>query len=578
MKTRRKNEVRPQLEAVEDRCLLSLAVLEIQNNSTYNITFDFRWSSSSAWSQYTEGPGQGRNFWTGYSNSLSPQVIYDTSSYSGSQTTVFLAQGYNAWSGNGTPPSSAASQYEFLNTWTGVELYYAGGATTPTPNPSPPSSDAVLEVQNNTSYNISFDFRWNASSSWTLYTEGPGQDEIFWTSYSSSLAPQALYDATTSAGSQLTVSLAQGYGEWTGNGTPPASAATQYEFLNTTTGVKLYYGGSAPNPNPNPSPNPSPSPTPNPNPSPNPNAQDSTNWSGYVAATNFSNPKANSVTEVSGTWNVPTVTGPSGGTTYSSVWVGIDGYGGSTVEQVGTEEDMINGSPVYDAWWEMYSSGKGQPEQVITGMTIDPGDSITATVQYITSGTHAGQYFLSIVNNSRANDSFSTYQSSTQLQSPQPVRNCAEWIVEAPTVGGSIATVANFGSVTFTNATAVINGVSGGINSTSWSSLALNIASGGTTYDKTSVLSSSGESFTVSYNSAIGAQERSGTTVVAKTRGKLSGAKIQPGGLRNRKAGVEQIGALVSDDHSTPYFRSFWRSVERWMPSIEAALARLPRH
>ena len=161
--------------------------------------------------------------------------------------------------------------------------------------------------------------------------------------------------------------------------------------------------------------------------------------------------------------------------------MGIDGYSDTTVEQIGTEQDVVNGSAVYDAWWEMYSSGKGQPEQIITGMTIKPGDSITASVQYITSGTYAGDFELSIVDNSRANDSFTTYESSSQTQSPLAQRTSAEWIVEAPTVGGSIAAVADFGSVTFTNASATINGVSGPINASSWQSQAINMGSRATT-------------------------------------------------------------------------------------------------
>ena len=64
------------------------------------------------------------------------------------------------------------------------------------------------------------------------------------------------------------------------------------------------------------------------------------------------------------------------------------------MEQIGTEEDVVNGVTEYAAWWEMYSSGKGQPEQVITGMTIKPGDSISASVKYITSGTYAGDFLL----------------------------------------------------------------------------------------------------------------------------------------------------------------------------------------
>src|SRR5262249_49358771 len=63
----------------------------------------------------------------------------------------------------------------------------------------------------------------------------------------------------------------------------------------------------------------------------------SLNWSGYAAETNLSAPASNAVTQVSGSWNVPTVTGRTNA--YSSVWVGIDGYSSSSVEQLGTEQD-----------------------------------------------------------------------------------------------------------------------------------------------------------------------------------------------------------------------------------------------
>ena len=267
-----------------------------------------------------------------------------------------------------------------------------------------------------------------------------------------------------------------------------------------------------------------------------------------MAATSISQPKANSVTKVSGSWVVPTVTGPSTGSYYSSVWVGIDGYSNTTVEQVGTEEDWVNGRPVYGAWWEMYSSGKGQPEQVITSMNVMPGDSITASVQYITSGAHAGQFYLSIVDNSRVNDAFSIYASSSQYQSPLAQRSCAEWIVEATSVGGSIATVPNFGSVTFTNATAVINGVSGPINAASWQSQALNIGSNGVTYDTTSVLTNSGTSFVVTYNPSAGAAVRAGTNAAAVGTALRSGKTIAGPVLR----GSAWTGASVVSGFSTP--------------------------
>ena len=209
------------------------------------------------------------------------------------------------------------------------------------------------------------------------------------------------------------------------------------------------------------------------------------------------------MTSVSGSWTVPSVQGSNG---YSSVWVGIDGYGNQTVEQVGTEQEIVNGSPVYYAWYEMYSTGAQQPEQIIRPMTISPGDSITAQVQYLSAGPNAGQFQLSITDTSRANDSFTTFQTSAQTQNPLAQRNCAEWIVEAPTTNGSIDPLVNFGAVAFSNCQATINNTSGPIIAPGWQSYQVNIVSGGIAQDSTSNLVNQGNasSFTVSYGSASG--------------------------------------------------------------------------
>ena len=476
MKSYRTKRIRPTVDGLESRELLSLAVVEVLNNSSYNVNFDFRWSPSSSWTAYSEKPGAGQIFWNSYSTSYQPQVLYNTTTSSGSQTTVNLSQGYTQWYGSGTPPASAATLYDFQNTSTGIQLYYSPpAAVTPT--------DAVVEVTNNSTYNLTFDLRWTPTSAWTVYSLAPKASHVYSTAYSTGLSPQIYYNTTTASNSGYTVNLSQEFGQWTGYGTPPASSAAQYVYQNTATGVTLYYGGSGPPSSPTAASNPSTSP----------------NWSGYVAETNLNAPASNSVSAVYGTWQVPTVTGPSRGTVDSSVWVGIDGYGGSTVEQTGTEEIVVNGVPTYRAWWEMYSSITKQSEQIITGMTISPGDTITAAVQYIASGSYAGMFMLSINDSSHPNDSFTTYQQSSQTQNPQAQRSSAEWIVEAPGISGSISSVANFGRVNFSNASAVINGVSGPINSPSWQSTAVNLVQNTKTVGSTSILANSGESFTVVY-------------------------------------------------------------------------------
>ena len=96
---------------------------------------------------------------------------------------------------------------------------------------------------------------------------------------------------------------------------------------------------------------------------------------------------------------------------------------------------------------------------------------------------------------------FSKYVTSSQYQSPLAQQRCAEWIVEGPTVVASIAQLADFGSVTFTQASAVINGISGPINGAKWQSAAIDMSSGGVVQATTSALADSGTSFVVTYNS-----------------------------------------------------------------------------
>ena len=151
--TRRTREFRPRLTDLEDRRLLSVAVVEVGNQSSYNITASYRWSSTSSWTTFTESPGQGMLFWTNNTGNLTPQVRYNTTSQSSSQTTYTLAQGYGVWTGTGTPPVSAAQNYQFQNTTTGVQISYVSNAapSAPTLSASASSSTQATLSWNNVS-------------------------------------------------------------------------------------------------------------------------------------------------------------------------------------------------------------------------------------------------------------------------------------------------------------------------------------------------------------------------------------------------------------------------------------------
>jgi hypothetical protein len=164
----------------------------------------------------------------------------------------------------------------------------------------------------------------------------------------------------------------------------------------------------------------------------------SSNWSGYALS-------SGTYTQVTAAWTVPTVS-PSHGSTYSSSWVGIDGFNNSDLIQTGTEQDYYQGSAHYDAWWEILPAA----ETVITGDPVSPGDQMSASIVKNASGT----WTITIADATQG-WTFSTTQTYSGPGSS------AEWIQEAPTIGGHVATLANYGLATFNPGTA--NGINPGL-------------------------------------------------------------------------------------------------------------------
>jgi hypothetical protein len=153
----------------------------------------------------------------------------------------------------------------------------------------------------------------------------------------------------------------------------------------------------------------------------------STNWSGYALTG-----AKGSVTDVKGSWRVPTVDCGAIRSAYASFWVGIDGYSSNTVEQIGTDSDCQSGSPVYYAWFEFYP----HLSFTINTITVQPGDIISAEVK---AGSQ-GQFTVLIQDGAQA---FST---TTKMKSAD--QSSAEWVIEAPYSGG-VLPLADFSSISF---------------------------------------------------------------------------------------------------------------------------------
>lgn len=198
----------------------------------------------------------------------------------------------------------------------------------------------------------------------------------------------------------------------------------------------------------------------------------STNWSGYSALNG-------NATDVKGSWIVPSLTCDPNQNTYSSAWVGIDGDGSSTVEQIGTEQDCIGGQASYYAWYEMYP----KPSFRIP-VSVAPGQTMTAEVKYI----GGGNFQLTL-------NGYSITQKSNKAK-----RVSAEWVMEAPWSGG-VLPLANFGTANFSNSSAVMGPVSGTISAFTNDRIDM-VGSSGNLKDQTSALSNGGANFSITWLSS----------------------------------------------------------------------------
>jgi Peptidase A4 family len=138
------------------------------------------------------------------------------------------------------------------------------------------------------------------------------------------------------------------------------------------------------------------------------------NWSGYAATVG----KDKSFDDVQSSFVQPRIT-CTGKFTYTSNWVGFDGFENQTVEQDGTAAYCGGGhshmTPLYYAWVEMY------PKPSVEVFKVSPGDYISSSVTY--SG---GKFHLSIA------DATSGKHATTSAACSTCARASAEWIIERP--------------------------------------------------------------------------------------------------------------------------------------------------
>jgi hypothetical protein len=180
--------------------------------------------------------------------------------------------------------------------------------------------------------------------------------------------------------------------------------------------------------------------------SPVSNVSYSSNWSGYVDFSGASSYGSSSYYYLVNTMVVPVAEQAfgacTGGWDWGSEWNGIDGWGSADVLQAGVEFDAYCSggyrSSYYSAWYEWYPYG----EVRISGFPVAPGDDIFVEVWH-TSSTQGYAYLTNYNNNQSVEVGFTAYPGYPL------VGNSAEWVIERPSVGGSLANLTNYTMIPF---------------------------------------------------------------------------------------------------------------------------------
>jgi len=129
------------------------------------------------------------------------------------------------------------------------------------------------------------------------------------------------------------------------------------------------------------------------------------------------------------------------------------------------------------------------PSYNITAINVNPGDTITAEVRW-----NSGYFTLSMADGKQ---SFSINVSARSVK-----RSSAEWIVEAPWMGG-VLPLADFTPVTFTNCSASVNSVTGPIsNSPAWQDTFINMVGSSGLKGLTGGLNGGGDGFKVTWKAS----------------------------------------------------------------------------
>ena len=178
----------------------------------------------------------------------------------------------------------------------------------------------------------------------------------------------------------------------------------------------------------------------------------SLNWAGYAA-----NRAGATFRYVSASFPVPYLDCQGTTPSYSSHWVGLDGLGSSSVEQVGIEADCSGSTAQYYAWYEMY------PKPVTVVFPVRAGNAVQASVTYKQS---TRKFVLMLRDMTSGRHLTRTLKCAAKIC----LRSSAEVISEAPSSNsGGILPLANYRAASFSSITLTTSkGHRSGLTSRYW--------------------------------------------------------------------------------------------------------------
>ncbi|MFL0198682.1 G1 family glutamic endopeptidase [Clostridium sp. WILCCON 0269] len=212
--------------------------------------------------------------------------------------------------------------------------------------------------------------------------------------------------------------------------------------------------------------------------------EESSNWAGYIVTPTFNS----GYTSISGSWTVPNISSTQQNAA-AAQWIGLGGSNTTDLLQMGTTEQMENGQPTAEVFWEQLPD----VAQDVTSVPI--GSAIKVSIAESSSSIWNLTFTVNTPDGQTRTQTISTTLDSSYAQE---IGTSAEWISEDPSdENDQLLPLANMGTVQYQSA--MVNGQTLNASDNTVQPIAM-VSSNGDIVVYPSELGTDGESFTTTSN------------------------------------------------------------------------------